>query len=102
MRWPNARISHLIAFVVVAQELHFRRASQRLFLSQPSLSRQMKQLELDLGAVLLIRTTRRVELTSEGEILARRAGRALRELGLLGPEGDLAIDADTDENQPRP
>lgn len=102
MRWAHARISHLVAFVVVAQELHFRRASQRLFLSQPSLSRQMKQLELDVDTVLLIRTTRRVELTSDGEILAHRAGRALRELGILGPDGDQTIDADPGENRPRP
>ena len=58
------------AFLVLAEELHFGRASQRLYVSQPMLSRRISSLEREIGAVLFQRTTRRVTLTPLGADLA--------------------------------
>jgi DNA-binding transcriptional LysR family regulator len=60
-------------FVVVAEELHFSRAAQRLFLAQQALSRDIRRLEDRLGVRLLERTTRRVGLTPAGDLLLVRA-----------------------------
>ncbi|MCT2591291.1 LysR family transcriptional regulator [Streptomyces sp. N2-109] len=59
----------LRAFVTVAEELHFTRAAARLFVAQQALSRDIRRLEGEWGATLLLRTTRRVTVTPEGERL---------------------------------
>jgi DNA-binding transcriptional LysR family regulator len=54
-------------FVTVADELHFGRAATKLFISQPALSKQIRKLEADVGAPLLVRDSRHVALTPRGE-----------------------------------
>jgi DNA-binding transcriptional LysR family regulator len=66
-------------FVAVAEELHFGRAADRLHMSQSPLSRAIRDRERELGVVLFVRTTRRVELTLAGSALLGRAQRALAE-----------------------
>jgi|HubBroStandDraft_1064217.scaffolds.fasta_scaffold05608_3 DNA-binding transcriptional LysR family regulator len=60
-------------FIVLSEELHFSRAAKRLHLSQPPLTRQIRQLEQELGVELLYRTTRKVELTDAGHTFANEA-----------------------------
>jgi len=60
-------------FLVVAREESFSRAADALYLSQPTLSRQIREMEEELGVQLLTRTNRNVRLTQEGMRLRRRA-----------------------------
>jgi DNA-binding transcriptional LysR family regulator len=64
-------------FLAVAEELHFGRAAARLYISQPSLSNQIRKLERTLGTELFVRTSREVKLTAAGQSLLDEAPRAL-------------------------
>jgi DNA-binding transcriptional LysR family regulator len=66
-------LRQLVAFVAVAEELHFARAADRLGMAAPSLSRQIKALEQELAVTLLMRTTRRVALTRAGFTMLEEA-----------------------------
>jgi DNA-binding transcriptional LysR family regulator len=68
---------HLRYFVAVAEELSFRKAAERLFITQPALSHQIALLEATLGVRLFQRDRRRVTLTEEGKALLEDAARLL-------------------------
>jgi DNA-binding transcriptional LysR family regulator len=71
-------LRHLRYFVAVAEEGHFGRAAERLHLTTPTLSQQVRALEREVGAPLLVRHSRGVRLTPAGEAL-RDAGRGVLE-----------------------
>lgn len=96
------RYDQLALFAIVAQERSFTRAAARLGMSQPALSRAMRQLEERLGVRLLARTTRSVSATEAGEhllrVIAPRFEEIDSELALLSeyrdkPMGKLRITA---------
>jgi DNA-binding transcriptional LysR family regulator len=72
-------LRHLKYFVAVAEELNFARAARRVRIAQPSLTKQIQQLEQELGFPLLYRTKKRVELLDTGHVLLDEAQRLLRQ-----------------------
>lgn len=81
---PPVDLRQALYFLTVARELSFSRAAQRLHISTPALSQQVKVLERHLGVQLLIRDTRRVRLTDAGSVFALACQRLLE-------DGELAV-----------
>jgi DNA-binding transcriptional LysR family regulator len=72
-------LRHLKYFVAVAEELNFARAARRVRIAQPSLTKQIQQLEQELGFPLLYRTKKKVELLDTGHVFLDEAQRLLRQ-----------------------
>ena len=68
-------LRHLRCFLAVAEELHFARAAEKLYIDQSPLSRTIKELEEELGAKLFTRTTRSTRLTHAGKAFLERVPR---------------------------
>ncbi|OUY07520.1 LysR family transcriptional regulator [Acinetobacter populi] len=90
MLFPQKKISRnlptikqLQCFLVVSEELNFRKAAERLNMTQPPLTRQIKGLEDLLGQELFIRNTHEVYLTNAGHILVRKVKYILKKIDLL-------------------
>jgi LysR family transcriptional regulator, benzoate and cis,cis-muconate-responsive activator of ben and cat genes len=76
-------LRHLRYFAAVARHMSFSRAAEELHISQPPLSRQIKELERELGAALFDRKARGIELTKAGEYLKIEAQRILESVNLV-------------------
>jgi DNA-binding transcriptional LysR family regulator len=70
-------------FVVLAEELHYRRAAKRLFITPSSLSKAVSRLEDSLGVDLLERSPRHVSLTDTGALVAGKAAEIIRAVDRL-------------------
>ena len=82
----NLPLRQVATFVCLAETQSFRRAAERLHLSQPAVSAHIRELERQVGVPLVHRTTRHVSLTNEGKAFAVRARRALEELTLASED----------------
>lgn len=80
-------LQRLRCFLAVAEEMHFARAAARLNMTPPPLSRQIKQLEREIGGELFVRGYHQIELTPLGERLVEPVRRAIQGVDAIG---DLA------------
>ncbi len=93
-------LRHIRYFLVLAEELNFGRAAERLHITQPPLTRQIRELEEKVGTRLFYRTKRYVELTNAGKVFLNKAYQILDQveqacvstrLSSIGAEGELGI-----------
>ncbi len=93
-------LDDLRSFLILSEQLHFRRAAEVLHISQPALSKQIRRLEEHLGGELLIRRSRGLHLTTAGEVLVQHARKIIADsssaeritrLALKGEAGTLRV-----------
>jgi DNA-binding transcriptional LysR family regulator len=93
-------LDDLRSFLILSEQLHFRRAAEILHVSQPALSKQIRRLEDRLGGQLLIRRSRGLHLTSAGQVLLQHARQVIEDsesaeritrLALKGEAGTLRV-----------
>jgi DNA-binding transcriptional LysR family regulator len=93
-------LNDLRSFLVLSEQLHFRRAAEILHVSQPALSKQIRRLEILLGGQLLNRRSRGLHLTSAGQVLLQHARQVIKDsesaeritrLALKGEAGTLRV-----------
>jgi DNA-binding transcriptional LysR family regulator len=72
-------LKRLKSMTVLAEELHFGRAAERLGIAQPALTQQIQSLERDIGVQLFLRTKRSVRLTISGQVMLSEAVRTLQQ-----------------------
>lgn len=93
-------LTDLRSFLILSEQLHFRRAAEILHVSQPALSKQMRRLEDRLGGELLTRRSRGLHLTAAGQVLVQHARQILEDseaaervtrLALKGEAGTLRV-----------
>lgn len=88
----DIEFSELHAFVVLAGKLHFRKASEQLFLSQPALTKKIQRLEEKLKGTLFVRSRRRVALTDAGRKFLPKAAKLLQDAEDAVHETQAVID----------
>ncbi|MEQ9375571.1 MAG: LysR family transcriptional regulator [Imperialibacter sp.] len=93
-------LRHFKYFLEVAEELHFRKAAEKLFITQPGLSRQIQQLEEELDVKLFVRNKRNVALTAPGKYLQQELKGVINNLDFIvkqlkmieaGDDGEVRI-----------
>ncbi|PWI14031.1 LysR family transcriptional regulator [Streptomyces sp. Act143] len=86
----TVELRHLRAFLVIAEEGSITRAAARLHMSQPALSRTLRQVEDHLGARLVDRSTHHLELTAQGRVFRDKAAAAVSAVDTALDPGGLS------------
>jgi len=81
IEYGPVELRHVRYFIAVAEYLNFSKAAQQLHIAQPPLSRQIRQLEEDLGVTLFLRNKRSVALTKAGQIFLDEARKLIVQAG---------------------
>ena len=76
----QVELRHFRYFLAIAEELHFKKAADKLYISQPGLSRQIRQMEENLGILLFNRESKKVSLTPAGHFLKTELELALKNI----------------------